>query len=326
MSKKQWVLSLLGVGLLGTALTAGMCTPPGGGDCTGDGNCTIDERCHPTLKTCVPNCVKQTDICEEGTTCSDADIGGVDFKNICVCSVTSDQCPSGEKCNPLDYVCDVPCTSDADCSVYPESQNRTCQDSGGTKFCLMAAGTCTAGSCPAGQYCDDSRFESTNTCINNPTTCDHETNCFDNDIAGLCDPVTSNETHNLCVAPDDVTNTCDAPGQMGDNGPILYIDDPATDIEEITDENDDPATCVADGHTLMMVTLMVEGTLNSAPYSNTYWLDGTSWAATTYYVDDFTDGTYTFLMIYMCFTATPSERAFYHNNGTAESNRVCVDF
>jgi hypothetical protein len=354
MSKKRLVFGLLGVGLLGTALTAGMCTPPGGGECTGEGDCTTEERCHPTLKICVPNCVKQTEACTAEKTCSEAEIEGVDFKNICICNATTDDCASGEKCNPTDRVCDTPCTSDADCGtdVYP-GQSRTCQLKGNTKFCLPPAGSCIgqpatfcgtdkvcdangqciakctaaggANPCPAGKYCDDGRWTEPGTflCVTNEPTCSND-DCL-TDYDGLCDLDSGNETYHQCVAPDDATNTCGAPGAMETGGPIMYVDAPG-DIEEITNTADDPGSCIADGDTLMMVTLTVEGTLNTQPYQNTYWLDGSTWRNTTYFAEDGSTGGFTFLMIYMCFDATTAERAFYHDNGTGESNRVCVDF
>jgi len=382
MSTKK-VLGLLGIGLLSTSLTAGMCGPTESTDCATEGDCSTEQHCHPTLKVCVDNCKKVTTACdaEPGTTCSETDIitpvNAMSFNGVCVCDPASDTCSGGEKCNPTDRVCDTPCTADTDCAVYPSDQSRTCQldSASNTKFCLPPADSCigkaadfcgtevcntitgstnygkciakctansctspaicetssglcitpcTAGQCGTGKYCDDSRFDNTGACIANPTSCDNQTNCFDNSIAGLCDPVTTNETHNLCVAPDDVTNTCSAPGQMEDGGVILWVDDPSADIEELT-AADDTGSCITDGGTLMIVYLMVEGTLNSAVYTNTKYYNGTTWAA-VYQATASTSAGVTLLGVQLCFNATTETRAIMHDNGTGESNRACVDF
>jgi hypothetical protein len=323
---------------------AGMdgCGPEGGSPCEGEADCGVEEHCHPTLLVCVTNCMKVDGACDEepGTSCSEADIidpiDGMSFNGICVCEPGGSDCPDGEACNPWDRICDVPCTSDDDCSVYPSDQNRTCrEDSGsGEKFCLLSPDDCrvenncdpqvcdtstgscidrcTATSCTGGQFCDDASGLCKDWCDND--------NCLDPGEQ-LCDFDDGSSTFNTCVEPDDATNTCGASGSRS-GGPIMYVDDPA-DVEQITDTNDDPGQCVTNQRNLMLVTMTTTGGLSSTPYEDTAWWDSSWSVGDTYYVGTSSD----YLLIYMCFQSTGAQtRAFYHDGTGGESNRVCVDY
>lgn len=191
MSTRKLLLSVFGTALLTLPLMAGNCTPPAGNDCSAETDCTTDEHCHPTLKVCVPNCKKVDGACdtETGTSCSENDIDGLLFNGVCICDPANDTCPEGEKCNPYDRACDVPCTGDTDCSEYPSDQNRTCQDSTGTMFCLLPADDCrpTPANCTGTTVCDDRTGSATaGTCIEKCT-------------AGSCGTQVCNTSSGFCV-------------------------------------------------------------------------------------------------------------------------------
>jgi len=362
MSTKRTVFGLLAVGLLGTALTAGMCTPTPSGKCTGEADCADGERCHPTLKTCVANCVKQTGACDSdpGTTCSTADIGGVDFKNICVCTTSPESCTGTDKCNPIDLVCDAPCTGDGDCSVY--EQTRTCRDSGGTNFCLPAEGSCTgnpsactadqvcdatgacvakctvggANPCVANKYCDDDRWSSSPTwlCVANPTTCDTETNCLTptDAVPSVCDPDTTNETHNLCVAPDSIA-TCTAASkftnEIATGGPVIYDAEFVADAD--FDADCDTAVAGTSGYTATFFYYDFEDdaysqTSSSGSYAAFKWArDTTNPASATLPVSIVGDSTTGVIVMVICFTSAPTSVAIQIADSASHvSNVMCA--
>lgn len=356
MSTKRTVLGLLAVGLLGVALTAGMCTPPPSGSCTGEADCGDGQRCHPTLKTCVANCVLQEGACdsEPGTTCSTADIGGVDFKNICVCTTNPESCTGSDKCNPIDLVCDVPCTSDADCEVY--EQTRTCRDSGGTKFCLPAEGSCTgnpsactadqvcdatgqcvakctASSCGTGKYCDDTRWSTSPTflCVNSPSACSSEDDCFANDIIGVCDPISAHETYNLCVEPDSIA-TCAAADAftsgLATGGPIVYELEYAADPD--FDADCDTAVSGSSGYTATFSYYDFEGNAYHAQIANAYnnfkWAEaGGTPTISTLPLAFSGDATTGIGIMVICFTTAPDEIAIQIiDDANNKSNVACA--
>lgn len=194
-------------------------------DC-GDGNFCLEGYPGET-SFCSADCVRDPDICPDGTTCTDLTVGGLQRAcvpdDLLICPCQGVECEEPQYCDPYQAACAdrpglcEPCDGPGQCGDGNYCLEYLVEGGRTERGCATA---CTPGSCPEGFDCLNVNVGdgTARLCIPETRTCVDRCSDVTCDEPQYCDPLTGD-----CVDPAPYCETCSADYQCGVDNPCVGL-------------------------------------------------------------------------------------------------------